>query len=200
MKYKKGSLLKAGGMLLTMTVICGVLYTAFVTVTGQLLFKDKVNGSMIEVNGVKYGSELLGQEFLDDNHMWGRIMNVKTITFQGEDGMYYMYSEPSNLSPKSEEYQKIVNERVELILQANPDADVDKIPVDLVTSSGSGLDPHISLAAARYQIPRIAKNNNMSEEEVREIIERCTNNKILGIFGETTVNVLKVNLMLEGIL
>lgn len=193
MKYKKGSLLKAGGMLLTMTVICGVLYTAFVTITGQLLFKNKVNG-------VKYGSELLGQEFQDDNHMWGRIMNVKTITFQGEDGMYYMYSEPSNLSPKSKEYQKIVNERVELILEANPDADVDKIPVDLVTSSGSGLDPHISLAAAEYQIPRLAKNNNMSEDEVRKIIERCTNNKILGIFGETTVNVLKVNLMLEGIL
>lgn len=200
MKYKKGSLLKAGGMLLTMTVICGVLYTAFVAITGQLLFKDKVNGSIIEVNGVKYGSELLGQEFQDDNHMWGRIMNVKTITFQGEDGMYYMYSEPSNLSPKSKEYQKIVNERVELILGANPDADVDKIPVDLVTSSGSGLDPHISLAAARYQIPRLAKNNNMSEEEVGKIIERCTNHKILGIFGETTVNVLKVNLMLEGIL
>ena len=87
-----------------------------------------------------------------------------------------------------------------MIRESNPDAEEDSIPVDLVTCSGSGLDPDISPAAAEYQVPRLAKANNMSEDEIRDIIEKCTDGRFLGVMGEKTVNVLKVNLMLEGIL
>lgn len=111
-----------------------------------------------------------------------------------------MYAAPSNLSPSSEAYKALVAERVEKLRAANPDMDETAIPVDLVTCSGSGLDPHISPAAAEYQVPRIAKANNMSEAAVQSIIETCTSGRFLGIFRERTVNVLKVNLMLDGIL
>ena len=106
---------------------------------------------------------------------------------------------PSNLSPASEEYDALVKERAEKLREANPDMDETAIPVDLVTCSGSGLDPHI-FPAAEYQVVRIAKANDMTEDEVREIIKECTDGKFLGVFGEETVNVLKVNLMLDGIL
>ena len=127
-------------------------------------------------------------------------MNIDVSTYKDEDGNTLMYASPSNLSPASEEYEELVAERVEKLRAANPDMDDTAIPVDLVTCSGSGLDPHISPAAAQYQVARIAKANNMAEDEVREIIEKCTEGRFLGIFGEETVNVLEVNLMLDGIL
>lgn len=127
-------------------------------------------------------------------------MNIDVSTYKDENGKTLMYAAPSNLSPASEEYEALVKERVEKLRESNPDMDETAIPVDLVTCSGSGLDPHISVAAAEYQVARIAKANDMTEDEVREIIEKCTEGKFLGIFGEETVNVLKVNLMLDGIL
>lgn len=196
---KKGTVFgKAVGMVLAMTLICGVLYTIVVTGVSQLFFSDKANGSVIEIDGKKYGCELLAQEFSGEEYMWGRIMNVSAFTDQ--DGNTKMYSGPSNLSPESQEYKELVEQRVEKIKAANPDADKEQIPEDLVTCSGSGLDPDISVAAAEYQIPRLAKVNQMTEDEIQDIIDKCTNHKILGLFGEETVNVLKVNLMLEGIL
>lgn len=196
---KKGTVLgKAVGMVLAMTLICGVLYTIVVTGVSQLFFPDKANGSVIEIDGKKYGCELLAQQFTGEEYMWVRIMNVSAFTDQ--DGNTKMYSGPSNLSPKSQEYQELVEQRGEKIKEANPDADTEKIPEDLVTCSGSGLDPDISVAAAEYQVPRLAKANQMTEDEIQDIIDKCTNHKILGLFGEETVNVLKVNLMLEGIL
>ena len=196
---KKGTVFgKAAGMVLAMTLICGILYTTVVTGASQLFFSDKANGSIIEIDGKKYGCELLAQEFTGEEYMWGRIMNVSAFTDQ--DGNTKMYSGPSNLSPESQEYKELVEQRVEKIKEANPDADKEQIPEDLVTCSGSGLDPDISVAAAEYQVPRLAKANQMTEDEIQDIIEKCTNHKILGLFGEETVNVLKVNLMLEGIL
>ena len=196
---KKGTVFgKAAGMVLAMTLICGIIYTTVVTGASQLFFSDKANGSIIEIDGKKYGCELLAQEFTGEEYMWGRIMNVSAFTDQ--DGNTKMYSGPSNLSPESQEYKEIVEQRVEKIKEANPDADKEQIPEDLVTCSGSGLDPDISVAAAEYQVPRLAKANQMTEDEIQDIIEKCTNHKILGLFGEETVNVLKVNLMLEGIL
>ena len=196
---KKGTVFgKAVGMVLAMTLICGVLYTIVVTGVSQLFFSDKANGSVIEIDGKKYGCELLAQEFTGEEYMWGRIMNVSAFTDQ--DGNTKMYSGPSNLSPESQEYKELVEHRVEKIKEANPDADKEQIPEDLVTCSGSGLDPDISVAAAEYQVPRLAKANQMTEDEIQDIIDKCTNHKILGIFGEETVNVLKVNLMLKGIL
>ncbi len=189
---------KAAGMVLAMTLICGVIYTTVVTGASQLFFSDKANGSIIEIDGKKYGCELLAQEFTGEEYMWGRIMNVSAFTDQ--DGNTKMYSGPSNLSPESQEYKELVEQRVEKIKEANPDADKEQIPEDLVTCSGSGLDPDISVAAAEYQVPRLAKANQMTEDEIQDMIDKCTNHKILGIFGEETVNVLKVNLMLKGIL
>lgn len=127
-------------------------------------------------------------------------MNIDVSTYKDENGKTLMYAAPSNLSPASEEYEALVRERVEKLREANPDMDETAIPVDLVTCSGSGLDPHISPFAAEYQVARIAKANDMTEEEVRDIIMKCTDGKFLGLFGEETVNVLKVNLMLDGIL
>lgn len=127
-------------------------------------------------------------------------MNIDVSTYKDENGKTLMYAAPSNLSPASEEYEALVKERVEKLREANPDMGETTIPVDLLTCSGSGLDPHISPAAAEYQVARIAKANDMTEDEVREIIKKCTDGKFLGVFGEETVNVLKVNLMLDGIL
>lgn len=191
---------KALGIFIVFTLLCGVVYTGVVTGIAQLIFPKQANGSIIEIDGKKYGSELLGQQYTDDAHMWGRIMNIDVSTFTDENGKMLMYSTPSNLSPASEEYAELVWERVEKLRAANPDMDEAAVPVDLVTCSGSGLDPHISPAAAEYQVARIAKANDMSEDSVREIIDKCTSGRFLGVFGEKTVNVLKVNLMLDGIL
>ena len=127
-------------------------------------------------------------------------MKIDTGTFTDENGNKLMYSVPSNLSPASEEYNELVSQRVKAI-KSYHEYNADKpIPVDLVTGSGSGLDPHISLAAAQYQIKRIADNNNMKESQVEDIVKKCTEKPFLGFLGETTVNVLKVNLMIDGIL
>ena len=200
MKDKNKILTCAASIFLIFTLLCGVIYTGVVTGIAQLIFPKQANGSIIEVDGKKYGCELLGQQYTDEAHMWGRIMNIDVSTYKDEDGKTLMYASPSNLSPASEEYKKLVAERVEKIHKANPDVDEEAIPVDLVTCSGSGLDPHISLAAAKYQVARIAKANNMSEKKVEDIINKCTKGRFMGIFGEKTVNVLKVNLMLDEIL
>lgn len=200
MKALKSVFPKALMIFLLFTVICGVAYTGVVTGVAQLIFSDKANGSLIEVDGKKYGCELLGQQYTDEEHMWGRIMNVDISTYKDENGKTLMYAAPSNLSPASDEFEDLVAERVKMIREANPDMNETSIPVDLVTCSGSGLDPHISPAAAEYQVARVAKANDMTEDEVRAIIKQCTDGRFLGIFGEETVNVLKVNLMLDGIL
>ena len=200
MKELKSTLPKALTIFLIFTFVCGSLYTGVVTGVAQLFFPEKANGSIIEVDGKKYGCALLGQQYTDDAQMWGRIMNIDVSTYKDENGHTLMYAAPSNLSPASEEYEALVAERVEKLRAANPDMDETAIPVDLVTCSGSGLDPHISPAAAEYQVARIAKANDMTEDEVQAIIEKCTDGRFLGLFGEETVNVLKVNLMLDGIL
>lgn len=200
MKSIKTVLPRAALFVAIFTVVCGVLYTGLVTGIAQVVFPKQANGSIIEIDGKKYGSELLGQQFTDADHMWGRVMNVDVSTFTDTNGKQVMYAAPSNLSPASEEYEALIAERVAMMKAANPAMDQAAIPVDLVTCSGSGLDPHISPAAAEYQVARIAQNRDMSEEAVREIVARCTDGKFLGVFGEKTVNVLEVNLMLDGIL
>ncbi|MEG1317242.1 MAG: potassium-transporting ATPase subunit C, partial [Oscillospiraceae bacterium] len=147
MKTFKEILPRAAVFFLIFTVICGLIYTALVTGAAQLAFRDKANGSIIEIDGKKYGSELLAQQFTDEAHMWGRIMNLDVSTYKDENGKRVMYAAPSNLSPASDEFEELVAERVAMTRAANPDMDEAAIPVDLVTCSGSGLDPHISKAA-----------------------------------------------------
>lgn len=191
---------KAIVCIILFTIICGLIYPLIMTGISQLLFKEKSNGSIIEIDGKKYGSTLLAQQFTGDNYLWGRVMNIDTKTFTDEDGKAVMYASPSNLSPASEEYETLIKERIDKIKKANPDVKEDAIPVDLVTCSGSGLDPHISVEAADYQIERVAKARGIEKEQVEEVIDEYTTGKFLGIFGEETVNVLQVNLALDGIL
>lgn len=194
----KGVASRALGVFALFTIVCGLGYTLVVTGVAQLAFPYQANGSLITVDGKVVGSELIGQNFDDEAHMWGRIQNVSIV--EGEDGELMAYGSPSNLSPASEEYRQLIDVRVKKIRAANPDADMDAVPVDLVTCSGSGLDPEISPDAAEYQVPRLAKATGKSEDEVRDIIAACTKGRFLGVFGEPTVNVLKVNLMLDGAL
>ena len=118
------------------TVVCGLGYTLVVTGIAQVAFPYQANGSLIKVDDKIVGSELIGQNFEDEDHMWGRIQNVSVV--EDENGELMAYSAPSNLSPASEEYQELVDARVEKIRAANPDADMKSVPVDLVTCSGSG--------------------------------------------------------------
>lgn len=194
----KGVASRALGVFALFTVVCGLGYTLVVTGIAQVAFPYQANGSLIKVDDKIVGSELIGQNFEDEDHMWGRIQNMSIV--EGEDGELMAYGAPSNLSPASEEYRQLVDARVKKIRAANPDADMDAVPVDLVTCSGSGLDPEISPDAAEYQVPRLAKATGKSEDEVRDIIAACTKGRFLGVFGEPTVNVLKVNLMLDGAL
>lgn len=183
-------------MFVFFTVVCGLVYTLVMTGISQLVFNRQANGSLITGNdGVTYGSELIGQTYTDDGHLWGRPQSLSVV--DTPDGEQAIYSGPSNISPASDDYAATIQERVEAVQAANPDAS-GPVPEDLVTESGSGLDPQISPAAAEYQVPRIAKATGKSEDEVRSIIEKCTSGRVLGVFGEPTVNVLKVNLMLDG--
>lgn len=200
MKTLKTVLPRAGAIFLIFALLCGVVYTGVITGVAQLFFPNQANGSIIEVNGVRYGSELLAQSYTDDGHMWGRVMKLDVTTFHDESGKALLYAAPSNLSPASEEYAQLIAERVSRLRAADPAMDETAIPVDLVTCSGSGLDPDISPAAAEYQVARIAAARGISEDSVRQIVADCTTGKLLGLFGEKTVNVLKVNLMLDGIL
>jgi potassium-transporting ATPase KdpC subunit len=191
---------KAIKLFLIFTVLCGAVYTLVITGISQVLFPKQANGSIIEINGKKYGSVLLAQQYTDKKHMWGRIMNIDTDSFKDNEGNKVAYAWASNLTPAGKELQTVINDRINMIKEAHPEKGDTPIPVDLVTCSGSGLDPYISVAAADYQADRIAKNNNMSKEEVQSIIDKYTNNKLLGVLGEKTVNVLEVNLALDGIL
>ena len=183
-----------------MTVLCGVIYPLSITGIAQLFFHDQANGSIIEVDGIKYGSALLGQQFTKEQYLWGRSMNLNTGLFSDEERKALLYAGPSNISTASEEYKQQVKDRVDRIISSNPDAGTKQIPVDLVTGSGSGLDPQISYAAALYQVQRIAGSRNITPDQVTNIIDQYTTNRFVGIFGEKVVNVLQVNLALDGIL
>jgi K+-transporting ATPase ATPase C chain len=172
--------------LLIFTVLCGIVYTGAVTGIAQIAFPDKANGSIITVtlkDGTKkeIGSELIAQEFTRPEYLIGRPSGV------------------SNLSPVSDELKKIVEERIKWWHEFDPGNTAD-IPSDLIYSSGSGVDPNISPEAAEYQVARVAKARGIDEDAVRKIIKKYTTGRFLGIFGEPAVNVLKVNLALDGLL
>lgn len=196
----KGTIKRSLIFVVITTILCGLIYTFVMTGICQVLFHDEANGSIIEVNGVKYGSEFMAQQYEDEDHMWGRVMNLNMTTFKDKDGNTLLYSGPSNVTPASNDFEKTIEERVEKIKANHKEMGNTPIPPDLITNSGSGLDPEISPKAAEYQVKRLAKNNNMSESQVKTIIDKCTKGRFLGIFGEKRVNVLKVNLMLDGIL
>ena len=201
MKTIKSVLPKMIGFFLIMMVITSVIYPVVITAAANVAFGSKAQGSIITGNdGKKSGSALLAQEFTGSQYLWGRIMNVDTSTFTDENGEPLMYSWASNKTPAGEELEAMVAERVEKIREAHPEKGDEPIPVDLVTCSGSGLDPEISPAAAEYQAERIAAARGMSVKDVESVIRKYTTGKFLGVMGEPRVNVLKVNLALDGLI
>ena len=191
---------RAGFFLLFFIILTGFLYTVVMTGIGQVLFPKQANGSVIEIDGKTYGSELLAQQFTDPEHLWGRPMNLDVSSFTDEDGNPVMYALASNKTPAGEELNQMVADRVAALHEADPSMKDVPIPVDLVTVSGSGLDPEISPEAAEYQVHRVAEARGISEDDVRAAIKANTTGRLLGIFGNPRVNVLKVNLTLDGIL
>ena len=191
---------KALAFVLVLTLLCGVIYPLVTTGLAQALFPRQANGDLIIVDGVNYGSEHIGQQFKQMNHLWGRPMSIDTESFVDADGDPLAYGWASNKSPASDEQDAVYAERVAAIRAAHPEMGDAPVPVELITESGSGLDPEISPEAAEYQVKRIAANTDWTEDEVREIIKRYTTGRLFGIFGEPRVNVLKVNLALDGIL
>lgn len=168
-----------------MTVLCGVLYTVAVTSVSGLLFPKQAGGSIITVTNeegetIHYGSALIGQEFTKPGYLIGRPMKT------------------TNLSPVSKEQKELVEKRIQWWHTFDTE-NLQEIPIELVTASGSGVDPNISSAGALYQVARIAKVRGISEAQVKEIIEENTTRSFLGLFGEPAVNVLKVNMDLDGL-
>ena len=173
-------------MLLVMTAITGVVYPLLVTGLAQVLFKDKANGSLIQKDGKVLGSSLIGQPFSDPKYFWSRPSATSPQPYNGAA------SSGSNQGPTNPALKDAVTDRIKALGGPTP------VPADLVTASGSGLDPHISPAAADYQIPRVSKTRNISEDRLRELVAKHTEGRQLGILGEPRVNVLELNLALDA--
>jgi len=183
-------------LLVAMTLITGVIYPVVVTAVAQVAFPSQANGSMIVVNGKTVGSSLIGQAFSDPRYLWGRP-SYAGVTPSDPAGYDASNSAGSNLGPTSRALIAAVSARVDALRKANGGGPV---PVDLVTGSASGLDPQISPAAAAYQVDRVAKARSMTPAAVSAIISRYTTQPLLGFLGEPAVNVLEVNLALDGLL
>lgn len=189
---------------LVLMLICGLVFPCLLTGISSLIFPRQANGNLITVNDKTVGSEFVGQEFTADYYMQSRPSayhyNVYKENADGTqtylDGTEFMGigSGSNNYAPSNPALTERVEADIETFLEKNPTVKREDIPTDLMTASGSGLDPHISPAAAKVQVPRIAEASGLSEDKVNEIIEKNTNGKLLGVFGEETVNVLKVNI------
>ncbi len=176
--------------LILFTALTGLIYPLAVTGLAQIIFPGKANGSIITKNGKPVGSELLGQQFEDPKYFWGRLSATTPYPYNGGS------SSGSNLGPNNPDLMKAVKARIQALHEADPD-NTAKIPVDLVTASGSGLDPHISPAAAAYQVRRVAKLRGMDEAKVSALVAANTEGRQFGFLGEPVVNVLKLNLALD---
>ncbi|HXX64717.1 MAG TPA: potassium-transporting ATPase subunit KdpC [Bacteroidota bacterium] len=176
--------------LVLFSVLTGILYPLAVTGLAQLIFPDKANGSLIRRNGKVLGSELIGQPFSDAKYFWGRPSSTSPYPYNAAS------SSASNTGPLNPSLLDETGGRVRELMKADS-LNTRPIPVDLVTSSGSGLDPDISIASALYQLPRIARVRMLPPEAVRSVIDRNTEGRFLGILGEPRVNVLKMNLDLD---
>ncbi len=177
--------------ILIFTLLTGVIYPLVVTGVAQLIFPHQANGSLILNNGKTAGSALIGQQFDDPKYFWGRLSATGPYPYNAAS------SSGSNLGPSNPALLVEVDARIVALKAADP-TNTQLIPVDLVTSSGSGLDPNISIAAALYQVPRIARLRGMSEAAVTALVNQYTEGRQFGFLGEPRVNVLELNLALDA--
>ena len=175
-------------LLLVLTLITGVIYPLMVTDIAQIAFPRQANGSLIVVDGKVYGSELIGQSFDDPRYFWARP-SAAAYNAAASSG--------SNYGPLNPALMDVVQTRIAALKAADPDNTLP-IPVDLVTASGSGLDPHISVASALYQVRRVAQARGLSEADVKALVNKYTEGRQFGFLGEPRVNVLELNLALDG--
>ena len=173
-----------------LTAITGLAYPAVMTAFGQAAFHDKANGSLIEQNGKVVGSQLIGQQFDAPQYFWGRLSATSPMPYNA------LNSGGSNLGPNNPALLDEIKGRLAALKAAGTDMS-KPVPVDLVTSSGSGLDPEISPAAAAYQIERVAQARHLAPNDVQALVERYTTGRQFGVLGEPRVNVLKLNLALD---
>ena len=176
---------------LVLTLITGIAYPLLVTGVAQAIFPDQANGSQIVKDGKAVGSELIGQAFSDPKYFWGRPSATGPMPNNAAA------SSGSNLGPLNPALVDAVKGRVQALKEVDP-GNTAPVPVDLVTASGSGLDPHISPAAAEYQVQRVAKLRNLQPEDVRSLVAQHTEGRQFGLLGEPRVNVLKLNLALDA--
>ncbi|KOO50040.1 K(+)-transporting ATPase subunit C [Viridibacillus arvi] len=188
---------------LLMFVLCGLLYPFAVTGMAQVLFNHEANGSLIEMDGKMIGSDKLGQAFTSPEFFWGRVSAINYNVYtkedlvpnaKGETNYNGVSSGTFNYAPSNPELKKRMEADIETFLKANPGVQREQIPADLVTASGSGLDPHISVESAKIQIKRIAQASGLSEDEVNDIVKANTDSRTFNVFGEDKVNVLSANL------
>jgi K+-transporting ATPase ATPase C chain len=184
-------------VLLIFTVLTGILYPLAVTGIAQWVFPRQANGSLIVRNGQAVGSRLIGQQFDDPKYFWGRISETGTFPYNAFNAENLTASSGSNYGPLNPALRDMVQARIDALHAADP-GNTLPIPVDLVTSSGSGLDPNISVAAADYQIHRVAQARGLTDAQVQVLVDAHTQGRQLGFLGEPRVNVLELNLALDA--
>jgi K+-transporting ATPase ATPase C chain len=177
-------------LLMALSILTGMLYPALVTGVAQVAFANASDGSLLESDGRIVGSRLIGQHFSDPKHFWGRPSATSPMPYNAAS------SGGSNQGPLNPALAEAVKGRIEALKASDP-AQTSPIPVDLVTASASGLDPHISVAAALWQVPRIARERHLPEQEIRTLVIAQTEGRQLGFLGEPRVNVLALNLHLD---
>lgn len=183
---------------LCLLLLCGVIYPLFLNGVSQIVFKDKANGSIIEINGKKVGSKLIGQKFTDKRFFVGRISSINYNIYEKDESYEKSASGSSNYGPSNKELVERVKSDMDEFLKNNPGVKKEDIPADILTNSASGLDPNISPKAAEIQIARVVRETGLSKEEVEKIVDESTDKKSFGIFGEDRVNVLEANLKIAS--
>jgi K+-transporting ATPase ATPase C chain len=185
-------------LLVILSAITGVVYPLVVTGIAQVAFPVQANGSLILVDGQAVGSELIGQAFDAPEYFWGRLSATGTFAYNAFNADNLTASSGSNYGPLNPALFEAAQARIDALRAADP-GNTAPIPVDLVTASASGLDPHISPAAALYQVSRVARARGLSEDQVRALVDEHTEGRQLGFLGEPRVNVLKLNLALDAL-
>jgi K+-transporting ATPase ATPase C chain len=180
------------------TILTGLVYPLVVTGLAQVIFPSQANGSLIVRNGQPVGSALIGQSFDDPKYFWGRLSATSPAPYTAFNADKLTGSSGSNYGPLNPALLEAVQARIKALQEADPD-NKTPIPVDLVTASGSGLDPHMSPAAAAYQVGRVAQARGLRADAVRQLVAQHTEGRTLGLLGEPRVNVLALNLALDDL-